>query len=192
MLITDTYKNIQQNMHATGDYGVVAGMKYGPLVTQLIDKLEIDAVLDYGCGSKLSLRDSMSPKRNITYQAYDPCVPEYAAPPEPSEMVVCVDVMEHIEPECLDDVLDHLVELVQVVLFVSVNTGAALKTLEDGRNAHLIQQPMEWWLPKFWERFVIQRFQITGPKEFYLFAHNMALDIEDGQKTLLPRPIVNE
>jgi hypothetical protein len=39
-----------------------------------------------------------------------------------------------------------LSELTRKVLFLSVHTGSAAKTLSDGRNAHLIQRPPEWWL----------------------------------------------
>ena len=150
----------------------------------------IDTLLDYGCGSNLSLRETLAPQRKLTYQAYDPGVPEYSGDPEPSDMVVCVDVLEHIEPEFLDDVLDHLMHLTQGVIFCSINTGPAGKTLSDGRNAHLIQQPMEWWLPRIWERFFIQKFQAVGPQEFYIFAHNIALDIEDGKRSIIKEPII--
>jgi hypothetical protein len=30
--------------------------------------------------------------------------------------------------------------------------------LLDGRNAHLIQKPSSWWLPKFMERFELVTF----------------------------------
>ena len=71
-------------------------------------------------------------------------------------MVVCIYVLEHIEPECLEDVLDHLESLTEQVLFATVHTGPAGKILPDGRNAHLIQKPSEWWLPKFMERWHLQ------------------------------------
>jgi hypothetical protein len=32
--------------------------------------------------------------------------------------------------------------------FFSVATGPAKKSLSDGRNAHLIQKPSSWWLPR--------------------------------------------
>ena len=40
----------------------------------------------------------------------------------------------------------------------TVHTGPAVKVLPDGRNAHLIQQPPAWWLPKFLERFELANF----------------------------------
>ncbi|MHC4302579.1 MAG: hypothetical protein ACYS7Y_35410 [Planctomycetota bacterium] len=83
-------------------------------------------------------------------------MPEYAEDPAPAEMVACIDVLEHVEPDCLDAVMDHLEELTERLLFCTVHTGPAGKKLPDGRNAHLIQHPPEWWLPKFIERFHLQ------------------------------------
>lgn len=160
MLISPEYQKQQEELHETTDYGVVAE-QYGPLVSSLIDAWGIDTVLDYGCGHNLSLQKTLAPERAIQYQAYDPAVPDYAGTPIPSQMVVCIDVLEHIEPECLEDVLDHLEELTEVVLVATVHCGPAGKTLSDGRNAHLIQQKLPWWLPKFWTRFTLQLVKAT-------------------------------
>lgn len=93
-------------------------------------------------------------------------------------MVACIDVLEHIEPDYLEDVLDHLESLTEVILFCSIHTGPAGKTLDDGRNAHLIQQPYTWWLPKLWDRFEVQSFQVTSPAEFFVIAHNQNLPLK--------------
>ena len=37
--------------------------------------------------------------------------------------------------------------------------GPAQKVLEDGRNAHLIQEPTSWWLEKLIRRFEISQLQ---------------------------------
>jgi len=139
----------------------------------MIDLMEVDHLLDYGCGGRLSLRKTLKPKRAFTYQAYDPGVPEYAEEPIPAELVVCIDVLEHIEPECLEEVLDHLESLTEKVLFATVHTGPAGKKLPDGRNAHLIQKPYDWWLPLFTERFQLQGFHMRGNGfEVILLAHD--------------------
>ena len=176
MFATSEYQQQQQELHATGQYGIT-GQKYGEMVSQIVDKLEVDTLLDYGCGSNLSLLETFKPSRGVTYQGYDIGVPEYADGPVPAEMVTCIDVIEHIEPEFLEDVLDHLEELTQKVLFMSVHMGPASKTLSDGRNAHLIQQPPDWWLPKILQRFDLQTFQLVSPVEFFVIAHNQALDL---------------
>jgi hypothetical protein len=92
-------------------------------------------------------------------------------------MVACIDVLEHIEPACLEEVLDDLMRLTKAVGFFSVHTGPAIKTLSDGRNAHLIQQPPEWWLPKFIERFEVQTFQRVE-SGFYVIVYSLGLEQE--------------
>jgi hypothetical protein len=67
-------------------------------------------------------------------------------------------VLEHIEPALLDNVLDDLQRVTAGVAVFTVHTGAAQRILPDGRNAHLIQQPPAWWLPKFLARFELMTF----------------------------------
>ena len=76
----------------------------------------------------------------------------------PCRFVACIDVLEHIEPHLLDNVLDDLKRVTAGVGVFTVNTGPAKKVLPDGRNAHLIQQPARWWLPKILERFELVTF----------------------------------
>lgn len=164
--ISPEYAKQQEWLHQNTVYGV-ASAQYAPLVSQIIDKLDIQDLLDYGCGSRNTLLKTMTPKRRVRYQAYDPGVPHYAAEPVPSEMVACIDVLEHIEPDRLDAVMDHLKALTTHVGFFTVSCVPAAKTLPDGRNAHLIQEPPAWWLPKFLKRFDLQTFQVT-PEGFYV------------------------
>ena len=88
-------------------------------------------------------------------------------------MVACTDVLEHIEPDCLDHVLDHLCELAENVAFLVVATAPAQKTLADGRNAHLIVESARWWLPKLIERWDIQSFR-TRPEGLFMFVGTAA------------------
>ena len=159
LLITPEYQKQQQALHESKqiNYGTT-GEKYGPTVSEMIDAMGADEILDYGAGHNMSLRKTLRPERKIRYTAYDPGVPELADPPKPHQMVVCIDMLEHAEPELLDNVLDHLEELTKEVLFATVHTGPASKKLPDGRNAHLIQKPAEWWLPKLMERFTLKGF----------------------------------
>jgi hypothetical protein len=170
VLISPAYKAEQETLHSRGNYGT-ASIGYAALVTQMLDRLEIEHLLDYGCGSLLNLYKHIKPARKLTYQAYDPGVPEYSESPVPAQMVACIDVLEHIEPEFLENVLDDLKRVTEVVLFCTIHTGPAVKVLSDGRNAHLTQQPMSWWLPKLWSRFDIQTVQVTGEHAFHVIAY---------------------
>ena len=69
-----------------------------------------------------------------------------------------MDVLEHIEPECLDEVLDHLARITGKILFVAISTIPAKRYLTDGRNTHLIIREGDWWRPQFEARdFTVRR-----------------------------------
>jgi hypothetical protein len=156
MLITDDYRAEQVALHARGNYGT-ASLRYGAFVSALVEVSGAKTLLDYGCGSMRNLAKVLD--CDVVYEGYDPAVPAFAGEPDPAELVVCIDVLEHIEPECLDAVLDHLRSKTQRVAFFTIHTGPAVKVLSDGRNAHLIQQPADWWLPKLMSRWRLERFQ---------------------------------
>lgn len=160
MLISDEYKAEQERLHARGNYGT-ASLKFGQVVGSLIDRLECDTLLDYGCGSMRNLLKVLECERDCSYLGYDPAVPEFNQK-EPCDLVVSIDVLEHIEPDLLDNVLDDLMMLTKRWAFFTVHTGPAVKTLSDGRNAHLIQKPASWWLPKMLQRWELEAFQKTG------------------------------
>ena len=165
MLISEEYKQQQRVMHENPNYGV-ASVSFAPIVTQLINKLHVTELLDYGMG-KGRLAKSIKPDNPLKVYGYDPGIEGYDEKPEPTDMVACIDVLEHIEPELLSNVLDDLQRVTKRVGFFTVHTGPAAKTLPDGRNAHLIQNPYYWWLPEIWKRFDVQAFQRV-PNGFYV------------------------
>ncbi len=190
MLISDNAREQNKSLHEAGTFGM-QGENYAPLVAEIVNRLEVSHLLDYGCGSRLSLANGLKGKvrHAFKYQAYDPCVPEFASAPVPAQMVACIDVLEHVEPDRIDDVLDHLYELTESVGIFTVSCRAAKKTLPDGRNAHLIQQPPEWWLPRIMARFELQTYQVTASDEegtilFYVIVYARPRHIEatDGTK----------
>lgn len=181
-LISDAYKAQQEEMHSMYEYGT-ASKKYAPLVTEIINRLEIGHMLDYGCGKSTNLLKSIKPDHKLKYQGYDPGVPAFSSPPVPAELVACIDVLEHIEPDMLDNVLDHIASLTEAVAILTVHCGPAAKKLPDGRNAHLIQEPMEWWMPKLAARFHIQTMQRIHDHAFYMIGHPRgAIEAVDGSK----------
>lgn len=164
ILISDSYKKQQEHLHETTTYGT-ASIEKAPTVAKIMNNLGVTKLLDYGCSRLCNLFKTLTEQRLVDhkfqYIPYDPAVERYADRPEPTEMVACVDVLEHIEPELLDNVLNDLERVTEVVGFFSVHCGPAAKILQDGRNAHLIQMPPEWWLPKLMERFEVQTFAKT-------------------------------
>lgn len=157
-LISEDYRNLQQELHRNPDYGV-ASVEYAPLVAEVMQAVNTRELLDYGAGKgRLGLTLNQMFDEPFTLHHYEPAVPEWASPPAPCRFVACIDVLEHIEPDLLDNVLDDLQRVTAGVGFFSVDTQPAVKVLSDGRNAHLIQKPASWWLPKFMDRFELARF----------------------------------
>lgn len=157
-LISEAYRVMQQKLHENPDYGV-ASIHYAPVVADVVKATRATELLDYGAG-KGRLAQELRVKFNLQLEVYhyDPAIPEWSAPPTPRNLVACIDVLEHIEPDLLDNVLDDLKRVVLRVGVFTVHTGAAVKVLPDGRNAHLIQRPVAWWLTKFMDRFELATF----------------------------------
>jgi hypothetical protein len=166
--ISDDYLAQQRELHKNPNYGV-ASLSYAPIVKQLLDQTGIKALSDYGAG-KCNLHKGLHHlgKRDFEYYPYDPAFPEYG-PPKPAPMVCCIDVLEHVEETYLEQVLLDLKDTTQRIGFFSVHTGPAGKLLPDGRNAHIIQKPASWWLPRMCEHFEIGHLQ-RGADGFWVIA----------------------
>jgi hypothetical protein len=166
-LISEEYRKMQEELHKNPNYGV-ASVQYAPIVAQVLQQLGATELLDYGAGKGRlgeTLKTLLPNPPQIRH--YDPARPEWSATPQPAPVVACIDVLEHIEPELLDNVLDDLRRVTLGHGVFTVHTGPAVKVLADGRNAHLIQQPPAWWLPKFLSRFELAVFQ-RMPQGFWV------------------------
>jgi len=166
-LISDEYRKMQEMLHQDPNYGV-ASVHYAPMVADVLKQLNPAEMLDYGAGKGRlgeTLKNLMPSPPQVRH--YDPARPEWAAAPHPCAFVACIDVLEHIEPDLLDNVLDDLRRVTAGFGVFTVHTGPAVKVLSDGRNAHLIQQPAAWWLPKFMSRFELAVFQ-RMPQGFWI------------------------
>lgn len=166
--ISDAYRIEQQKLHENPRYGV-ASLAFAPLVSSLLRVGGCQSLSDYGAG-KCNLKMALGLKDGgaIAYYPYDPAFPEYG-PPRDAELVTCIDVLEHVEPDMLDALLDELSGLTRKLALLTVHTGPAKKSLSDGRNAHIIQQPPSWWLQRFAKRFEILHVQAV-PKGFFVIA----------------------
>ena len=147
-LISEEYRAQQRQLHEEHDNYGTASVKFAPVVSQIVNAAKITTLLDYGAGKGRLARSLEGIKGDLDIQMYDPAIPAFAAAPEPAELVCCIDVLEHIEPFAIDEVIAHLASLTQRFAFITIHCGPAQKVLPDGRNAHLIQEPPKWWLTK--------------------------------------------
>jgi hypothetical protein len=164
-LISKAYLEQNRLLHRKRSYGA-GGYQHLRLIERLIIENHICSVLDYGAG-KGTLKNNLAKRFPfVAIQNYDPVT--FPVPPFPAELVVCTDVLEHIEPECLEAVLDHLKSLTQKLAFFSICTRPAKKALPDGRNAHLIQERPSWWLDRLVKWEILQWDESPGDIEVQL------------------------
>lgn len=148
--ISKPYLEMQKQLHSDPKGYGGRGDKWAGIVLQIAIEYGATSILDYGCGQGSLARALRSnPLGAIRIDEYDPAIAGKDTPPEFADLVVCTDVLEHIEPERLDAVLAHLRMLARKALWIVVSTKGSNKVLADGRNAHIIIQPGSWWKARF-------------------------------------------
>lgn len=152
-MISDEYRAMNAALHKDESYGT-SGSRYAQQILALATSMQTQDILDYGCG-----KSTLSSNLPFRISQYDPAIEKHSKLPKPADLVVCTDVLEHVEPEHLETVLAHLRELTKVKGFLIIATRPAKKILSDGRNAHLTVETPEWWLNKLWNYFKVVGFQ---------------------------------
>lgn len=144
-MISPAYREMNRHLHLVNpDFGV-NGHRYAGIVQEMTQNLGTKDILDYGCGKR-----TLEMALGFKISNYDPCIDGLDETPDPHDIVVCSDVLEHIEPEELDSVLADLRRVTRIAALLTIDTREASKSLPDGRNAHLIIQKAPWWLPRIW------------------------------------------
>ena len=106
-LITDAYREQNRALHASNEHYGTSGKAWAPEVRVLADWGR-KAILDFGCG-KATLARRLGPAYRVT--SYDPCIEGLDATPEPHPVVVCGDVLEHVEP--FEPAIDEIVRVLE-------------------------------------------------------------------------------
>jgi len=166
-VITDGHREKQARIHRDDATYGADGAKWARAVELLALQLETKfgpvTLLDYGCG-KQGLAEAL-PHRDVLN--YDPAVKGYDVKPEPCDIVVCTNVLEHVEPDCLDAVLDDLARVARKVLLVAI----AIRETEDpvvldpifaSQAMPMLHKPAVWWLPQLRSRFIVREHKESG------------------------------
>lgn len=148
-LISPKYRDLQIQLHNDPRGYGGRGDKWAGIVAQIAQEYDCASVLDYGCGQGSLARALRDMSGIIRVSEYDPAIPGKDQLPGFADLVVCTDVLEHIEQDRLDAVLAHLKLLARKVIWMVVSTKGSNKRLADGRNAHLTIRPCQWWKQKF-------------------------------------------
>jgi len=165
-LISDEYRKLNEKLHEENRAYGISGVKHSQKILQLSKMYNTQDILDYGCG-----KSTLAANLPFNINQYDPCITKYKELPQPADIVVCTDVLEHIEPDCIFDVLDHIGSLMKKVTYLNIATRPANKKLPDGRNAHILIRPSAWWLDELNKRFEIINYIKSNGECLFLLSH---------------------
>jgi hypothetical protein len=153
-VISDEYKDLLKENHdqaGAKKWGRSGGRNFGDRVAEFIRKRKgIKTVLDFGAGQQ-SLEQrvkELEPERyaELVWTNYDPGIRGIDTPPTESfDLIISSDVLEHIEPVELPNVLKWIYEHHKYYQYHLIACDPCKSTLPDGRNAHLIVETPEWW-----------------------------------------------
>lgn len=156
-LITDEYRALNARAHDDNTGFGIRGYKHLDAVLGLAGQYSAVDALDYGCG-QATLSAHAKRMSDLLISNYDPAIPKYAAAPGPADLVVCTDVLEHVEPLCITNVVKHIATLAKKVAYLEIATREAQRTLADGRNAHLLVRDGMFWFDLVREYMDIVKF----------------------------------
>jgi hypothetical protein len=140
-----------RHIHATRVYGDTS-VKNLRFLRAEIKLLRPRTILDYGCGQS-QLLEALRLGYAAELLRYDPAIPQWSIKPgTPVDLLISIDVLEHIEENDLDAVLADMAGSCRDALII-IDTKPASTLLPDGRNAHVTLRPRAWWRQRLLRHF---------------------------------------
>lgn len=178
-MISDYWRDQNRKLHESHAGFGIRGARHSHIVEQLCYRLGTLDVLDYGCG-KAKLAASLP----FQIQSYDPAIVEFSAQPSPAHIVVCTDVMEHVESGMVVRTLAEINRLSLVICYFAIATKPDWsKLMPDGSNPHRTVESGDYWrdsIAAIWGDANVMR--INGKNEsFFLCRKNPTIDLSATQ-----------
>lgn len=146
---------------AAAEYSKPDTMKFMLTIPQAIKASQefslIRSILDHGTG-KGGLIETLNQHKelDIIAKGYDPCVPEFSELPSSKfDIVTSIDVLEHLGIDYVGSTISEINNLTENFFFFCIDLVPASKMLNDGRNAHTLIAPSDWWLQQIKNKFKI-------------------------------------
>lgn len=151
MIRNEEYIQHYRELHQTTEYGRSSEKLIARILPEVLE-LRPGTILDYGCGQS-HLVDMLQYSTEVNVFRYDPAIAGIdTLPVQKADLVINTDVMEHIPPADVDDVLADIRRISPRAIF-NIATAPAQCVLPNGENAHCTVQSNEWWKQKLLSHF---------------------------------------
>jgi len=145
MAYTKEYLEQLKNLHNKKTFGTAGTIPQ--IVHDLILNKFLKSVLDYGAGKGNTTNAFLKNYPLLNVYSFDPVTFPNKLP-DCVDLIYSSDVLEHIEPNLLDETLLDLCNRASKYQYHLIACHPAKKSLLDGRNAHLIIEDPMWWKSK--------------------------------------------
>ena len=134
---------LYEQLHATQAYGNTS-VKNLRFLRPHLRLRKPASLLDYGCGQS-RLLEALDMPEGVALVRYDPAIPAFSERPQaPCDVLLNVDVLEHVPESELDNVLADMRALCTDAIIV-IDTEPAKQILANGENAHCTLHDADWW-----------------------------------------------
>jgi len=129
--------------------------KYAHYIRSIIRDNKCQTLLDYGSGKGTLYTEEPNklgkPLHKFLkikdYTLYDPGLEEFSKLPiDTYDIVICVDVMEHLPEQDLEWIIDRIMSFGNKAIFLNIACYEALKKFPNGKNVHITVHEPEWWV----------------------------------------------
>jgi hypothetical protein len=158
-LIGEEYRALNRKLHETNAEFGSFGHTHKEIVIDFL-KLNptIKSILDYGCGKGTLAKHLVALGYDV--REYDPAIPGKDKEPDRADLVVCTDVLEHVELEYLENVIGDISRLSKMATMFAIGLVASSKSLDNESNAHQIIENKFWWCDQLEKYFDIRRAEV--------------------------------
>ena len=170
-LITGEYANQNALLHGSrANYGRHAHYLFKKIRSIALN-YEAKTMVDYGAGKgtlkiAFEVADSiLEEPMNIVITEFDPAFKKLKHLPASADLIVCLDVMEHVEEDKVDNTISFISSITQKAAYFTISTRLSKKSLPNGQNAHITVHDETWWTEKLEKHFVIIDLEITRKGE---------------------------
>jgi len=180
-------------------YNGKATINFAEIIRKIIIKNDCVNLLDYGSGkgdryfnpSKRRDGKSFPPLKDywkIQPTFFDPGVPYPKPVNSVFDIVLCIDVLEHIPYQDLGWVLNEIFEFSKKIVFINVACYKSNATLLNGKNAHVSLFDPWWWsgyieaiASKYERKVLLVCTHIAGEtdKAHKFFSYSINIDLKE-------------